>query len=241
MVFHPKNEIPCNFSMCGKHWKLSYSLPYAALLADGGFEVLIFDYQGFGLSDGTAALTALPGDVQAALNFLLNEKKKKANEIGTLGISLGSVLALGIASRNNLAAVALEDVFIPSDHLNMMRSQLKNTLAKFALAAVERLVLPQVDPILNAKKLKAPLFLIHGETDWLLPPSGSIKVAQSRQAPTHTWIIEGSGHAPEPLASHDEIYQHEIRKFFTDALIKEKTVSPSIEFEIISEEKKALI
>ncbi len=239
--FTQEKAAPTILVCVGNTGNISYSLPYAALLADAGFEVLIFDYQGFGLSDGTAALTALPGDCQAALNYLLNVKKKKANEIGAFGISLGSVLALSIATRNELAAVALEDVFIPSDHLEKMKGQLKSTIAKFALTAVERLVLPQVDPITNAKKLKAPLFLIHGERDWLLPASGSIKVAQARQNPTHTWIIESSGHAPEPLATHDGIYQYEIQNFFKNALTKKNSLFPRATFEVRSTEEKTYL
>ncbi len=99
----------------GNTGNVSMMLPYAKIFHDGGFHVLMFDYQGFGASEGDATCLSLYSDVGAAFDWLVNERKCKPEDIGVFGVSLGSVLAIAIAADRNAGAVAVEDVFVPED------------------------------------------------------------------------------------------------------------------------------
>lgn len=208
----------------GNSGNISLMLPYAKILQDAGFEVLLFDYQGFGQSEGIASISSLLGDCTAAFDFLVNSRQRKPEEIGIFGVSLGSVLALTVAAEKQAGPVAVEDVFIPNEQIDKLAKRYlraDDTMAQFAMATLKTLFLQRVDPIRNVKKLKKPLFLLHGMNDWLLPPSGTMKVAEVRQEDsvqeTRVWLMHNCGHAPESLEVNDDEYASQLKTFFVDA------------------------
>ena len=204
----------------GNSGNISLMLPYAKILHDGGFNVLLFDYQGFGNSEGSAALNSLLTDALAAHDFLTQEKRIAPENIGVFGVSLGSVLALRVAVEREVGAVAVEDVFIPDDLLNRWQDQLTggNPLAKIGLQSLKTLLVSRVDPLKTIKQLKVPLFLFHGENDRLLPPVATLKLAQMYDGPKRVWLMPDTGHAPESLEINDLEYASQIQSYFRSAL-----------------------
>ena len=84
----------------GNAGNISLMLPYAKILQDAGFEVLLFDYQGFGNSEGAAGINSLLSDSLAAFDFLIDSRGRMPQDIGIFGVSLGSVLALTVVPKN---------------------------------------------------------------------------------------------------------------------------------------------
>lgn len=204
----------------GNAGNISLMLPYAKILQDAGFEVLLFDYQGFGNSEGAAGIHSLLSDSLAAFDFLVDSRGRKPQDIGIFGVSLGSVLALTVAAEKQAGAVAVEDAFIPNeqiDHLSKRFIRKDNTVAKFALASVKALLLGRVDPLRNVKRLKSPVFFLHGVNDRLLPPSGTLRIANACAGPKRVWLMEATGHAPESLEVNDHEYSSQLQSFFKDA------------------------
>ncbi len=203
----------------GNTGNVSLMLPYANILQQGGFDVLLFDYSGFGQSAGAASVVTLLDDTHAALDYLLQERQRSLSEIGLFGVSLGSIPALTIAADRQPAAVAVEDVFVPETEINRWlpyRDRL-STLEQLALRSLETLILPKVDPRRNAARLKCPLLLMHGVQDKLLPPVGSIHVAESATGPTQVWLMDNTGHAPDSLEVNDLEYAQQLTGFFDQA------------------------
>jgi len=204
----------------GNTGNISLMLPYAKIFQDAGFEVLLFDYQGYGNSEGVASISSLLGDATAAFDFLVDSRQRKPADIGVFGVSLGSLLALTVAVEKEAGAVAVEDVFIPQEQIDNLASryiQKNDTIAQFAMTTFKALFLSRVDPLQNVKKLKAPLFLLHGVNDWLLPPSGTMKVAKARTGLKRVWLMQETGHAPESLEVNDDEYAAQLQSFFTEA------------------------
>ena len=206
----------------GNSGNISLMLPYARILQDAGFEVLLFDYQGFGNSEGIASVSSLLGDCTAAFEFLVDSRQRKPEEIGVFGVSLGSVLAITLAAEKQAGPVAVEDVFVPNEQIDKLAKRYvrqDDRMAQFAMATLKALFLNRVDPIQNVKKLRGPLFLLHGVNDWLLPPSGTIKVAKVSQnvagRETRVWLMDECGHAPESLEVNDDEYVEQLQTFFT--------------------------
>jgi uncharacterized protein len=86
---------------------------HARLLARRGYGVLIFDFQGHGVSDGRS--TSLPArfqqDADAALEYLRQRRDVRVERIGVIGVSLGGEVAIQAAARDNRwRAVVLEGV-----------------------------------------------------------------------------------------------------------------------------------
>ena len=203
----------------GNTGNISGMLLYAKLLTDGGVNVMLFDYQGFGGSTGIATALSLLGDTLSAFDYLTNTRGIAAQDIGVFGVSLGSPLAIAVAAERNAGAVAVEDVLLPSAQIERMKDLLPDDFAtRMALGGLRTIVLPKVEPLTNVPRLNCPLFLLHGEHDRLLPPSGSIEVAKSSKVPTRVWIMQGAGHAPETLEVNELEYASQIQRFFREAL-----------------------
>jgi hypothetical protein len=207
----------------GNTGNISAMLPYAKILLDGGFNVLMFDYQGFGESTGTATALSLPGDALAAFDYLTNERGVPAEKIGVFGVSLGSALAISVAAERGAGAVAVEDLLLPGRQIEGLRRRRvipEDVPTALAIAAIETLVLPKVDPLINIPKLKCPLFLMHGENDRLLTPDSTVDAAAVATVPLRVWLMQGAGHAPETLEVNDLEYASQLQTFFADAFAK---------------------
>ena len=220
----------------GNTGNATWMVPYAAILVDGGFDVLLFDYQGFGASEGVASLLSLPGDALAAWRYLTDVKGRRPEQIGVLGISLGSVLALTLAADVQPHACAVEDLFLPERELDDFASGADSTAEQLALAGVKTLVLPKVDPRANAARFGGPLFLMHGDSDWLLTPLATLELAQSRPQNTRTWILADTGHSPESLEIDEWEYRDQLAGFFRDAFEAGGSPldEPGVRFEVIA-------
>ncbi len=201
----------------GNTGNCSWFAPYAAILQGGGCDVLLFDYQGYGASEGTASLLSLPGDAQSAWRFVTETKGRRPDQIGLLGISLGSVLALQLAATTQPAGCAVEDVFFPEEQLAAATGSPESMTARVALTALKALVLPQIDPRANAKRYGGPLFLLHGDADWLLTPMATLRLLAQRPDHTRTWILAQTGHSPDSLQVDEWEYRDQLRRFFGDA------------------------
>lgn len=203
----------------GNTGNISGMLLYARLLADGGINVMLFDYQGFGGSTGMATAMSLLSDSLSAFDYLTTTRGIAAKDIGVFGVSLGSPLAIAVAAERDAGAVAVEDILLPTSQIDAMKHLVPDTLAnRMAIAGLQTVVLPGIEPMINIPKLKCPLFLMHGERDWLLPPTGTVKAAKIATVPTRVWIMEGAGHAPETLEVNELEYASQIPRFFREAL-----------------------
>ena len=203
----------------GNTGNISGMLLYAKLLADGGVNVMLFDYQGFGGSTGIATALSLLGDTLSAFDYLTQTRGIASRDIGVFGVSLGSPLAIAVAAERNAGAVAVEDVLLPTVQIEKMKDLLPDDFAmRMALGGLRTVVLPRVEPLTNVPRLKCPLFLLHGEHDWLLSPSGTVEVAKISRVPTRVWIMQGAGHAPETLEVNELEYASQIQQFFLEAL-----------------------
>jgi alpha-beta hydrolase superfamily lysophospholipase len=80
--------------------------------AKRGFNVLLFDYRGYGASEGNAgAESGLYADGDAAVAFVVDEKGVSPRKLVLHGQSLGTAVVADVASRREVGAVILESGF----------------------------------------------------------------------------------------------------------------------------------
>lgn len=215
--FFPAPDAKQSILFCmGNSGNISLMLPYAKILRDAGYEVLLFDYQGFGESEGFAAISSLLTDSLAAFDYLQTRTQRPPKDIGVFGVSLGSILALTVAAEKQAGAVAVEDAFIPDETIDRFSRRLTadSPFAKVALHGMKSLLLGRVDPLRNIARLKGPVFLMHGVRDKLLPPSGTVRIANKATTPRRVWLMPDTGHAPESLETNDREYAAQLSSFF---------------------------
>ncbi len=83
----------------GNYYNLDPYWPRAKLLYLAGADVLIYDYEGYGKSDGEPSETGLKRDGIAAMDFLVKTQSVPIGQIALYGYSLGSVPAVWAASH----------------------------------------------------------------------------------------------------------------------------------------------
>jgi len=92
----------------GNGGNLSIRMELAGKLLKTGNSVFVYDYQGYGRSDGTSTMATICDDGLAAYNYLTNDLHYDPNQIILFGESLGSVVAGDLAGHVKCAGVILE-------------------------------------------------------------------------------------------------------------------------------------
>lgn len=89
-----------------------YTSSMVAALTDQGHDVLVFNYEGFGDSEGKASDKNLVADAEAALLYLMENEDKYP--IACLGYSLGSLLATDLACKYDIPIILDHPMANPS-------------------------------------------------------------------------------------------------------------------------------
>ena len=125
-----------------------------------GFHTLIFDYHGYGNSQGTPSEEATHLDALAAWKQLTQKQNIPADNIIIYGRSLGAAVATRLAATHTPHALILDGAFtsIPA----MARK-------KFPLLPVILFTRHSYDNLSTIRQIKCPLLIAHGKTDKTCP------------------------------------------------------------------------
>jgi len=146
----------------------------AEVLARAGANVLLYDYEGFGCSEGLPSNAALRRDAQAAYQYVVG-RGATAGSIVQFGISLGTGVAADSAVDKPCKALVLISPYlalsqVAQDHLPYLR-------------LYPAFFYPQPD--LGARCLLGkhlPLLMVHSITDPVLPISQADELAKSYES-----------------------------------------------------------
>lgn len=95
----------------GNAGNISHRLDSIRIFHDLGLSVLIFDYRGYGLSDGRPSEEGTYRDAEAAWEYLVERRGYAARQIIVFGRSLGAAVAAHLARTTRPAALILESAF----------------------------------------------------------------------------------------------------------------------------------
>ena len=178
--------------------------------AKHGFNVLLFDYRGYGASERVAASeSGLYADGDAALAFVTNQKGIRPDQIILYGQSLGTSVAADVASRGNFGAVVLESGFSSA-----------SSVAASALPWLPRwLHFLGKNRFESARKLanvRSPLLIAHGDPDRTIPTAEAHLLFAAGNEPKKLLIVPGAGHVV--FGSAGEPYLNQVEQFMRDAI-----------------------
>ena len=180
--------------------------------AKRGFDILVFDYRGFGASDGVAANESdLYADGDAAVAFVRNEKGARPERIVLYGASLGTAIAADVASRGAFGAVVLESGFSSA-----------SSVAASALPWLPRFLhFLGKNRFESARKLvnvKSPILITHGDPDHTIPTNESQLLFASANEPKTLLIFPGAGH--NVFGTLGEWYLAQVEQFIRESLVE---------------------
>ena len=143
----------------GNGGNLAIWAPILADLARHGFDVLAFDYRGYGLSTGRPTETGLYRDADAVVDHVV-DGLSKSKPIVYWGRSLGTAVAAYAASRKPPDGIVLEAGF--PDGLAVVRTSpvlaLLSVFSTYRFATAEWLA-----------GVQSPALVIHGDADQVIP------------------------------------------------------------------------
>jgi uncharacterized protein len=159
-------------------------VPHAALLTAAGFDVLLFDYRGYGRSSGSPSEEGTYRDARAALVCLLDQRAIDPARIFYLGESLGGAVALNLALERPPAGVVLLSAFTGI-----------RDLGRLHYPFVPPALVPDAYPTLRRiRELHAPLLVLHGERDEIVPLSHGRALFEAAPEPKRLHVFPGVGH-----------------------------------------------
>ncbi len=206
----------CTLLVCGGNSSnMQLLLPIAQTAVAAGYNVVLFDYRGFGLSTGEPDVFSIVPDSTAVLEAVARHAGTR--KLAIYGISLGSVAAVGATSnRPDLVdAILVEALFSPN-------VQLKKEMGGFAAFLGRALFFPgtwDVESIVP--KLPQPMLLVHGDRDGILPIEDSLPIYEEMPGsagPRFLWVPAGAGHAPGVSARFGPDYAALVTSFLNRSL-----------------------
>ncbi|NQT25691.1 alpha/beta hydrolase [candidate division KSB1 bacterium] len=169
--------------------------------------LLIFDYQGYGMSEGESSEAGLHADGNAALNYLRSRNDVQEDSICFYGNSLGNVVSIYLAAEqmDPLCLIA-ECPFASANSLTQGSTILD----------IPPLWLTEGE-FNNAnliKRINTPLLLLHGEEDDFVRYRDNGKVVyENAPDPKSLILVPGAGHTDIPQTMGLETYRMAIQNW----------------------------
>jgi fermentation-respiration switch protein FrsA (DUF1100 family) len=154
------------------------------LLHELGYNVLIFDYRGFGESGGSPSEFGLYMDAEAAWLHLVEDRRVQPQQIVVFGRSLGGAVAIELAGRHNPGGLVVESTFTSIADVGRIH---------FPLLPVNLLLTNRFESIEKVGVLPCPKLFLHGSEDELIPLAVGRRLFEAA-APPKQFIQTPGGH-----------------------------------------------
>jgi uncharacterized protein len=183
-------------------------------LAAQGLDVLIFDYRGYGRSDGDVPdEQELYADADAAYDFLTKERGVKPEQLAVYGLSLGTTAAIDLASRRECSALVVEAGLSSA-------SEMAGVAAPWLPAWLHWVGRNRFESARKIADVKCPVLVTHGTDDNVIPVAQGRRLYDAARGPKKLMIVEGGDHwLPD---SGNVSYLAEVGAFIRDALSQAK-------------------
>jgi fermentation-respiration switch protein FrsA (DUF1100 family) len=189
----------------GNAGNMSYRLHRAVQMQRRlGVSVLLFDYRGYGRSEGSPDEQGTYRDARAAWGFAVDEKRIPPADLVIFGESLGSAIAAQLSLDRPAAALVLESPFTSVP--DMARA------AYPFLPPVGALIRTRYDTVSKVPGLRLPLLVLHGERDEVVPFAQGRRLFDAAPAPKRFHAIPSAGHNDTYVAGGED-YWRVLREF----------------------------
>jgi fermentation-respiration switch protein FrsA (DUF1100 family) len=180
----------------------SYRVPLATGLRDQGFQVLLFDYRGFGGNPGTPTEGGLALDARAARDFLVRRNDVDASRLIYFGESLGSAVAAELAAEHPPAALVLRSPFTSMTDVGQHH---------YWWLPVRWLIQDRYATIDLIGRVRSPLLVIVGERDSIVPVEFSRRLYEAAKEPKTILSMPDADHNDYELLAGEEMIEGIVR------------------------------
>lgn len=182
----------------GNAGNISYRLDNLRLLHHRlSLNIFIFDYRGYGRSQGRPSEEGTYLDAEAALTYLRSRRDIDPEAIIFFGRSLGSAVAVNLATKHKCLGLILESP--PTSLVGMMKRL-------FPSLPPEELPI-KYDSLSKIKRISVPLLILHGDCDEVVPFFMGRKLYEAANEPKQFYTIENAGHNDTYMVGGEEYFQ----------------------------------
>jgi len=148
-----------------------------------GLSCLVFDYRGYGNSEGTPTEAGTYRDARAAFDWLTQVKRIPADRIIICGRSLGGSIAAHLAAEVRPAALVVESAFTSYPDIG----------ARFyPYMPVRLFALFRYNTLAHIRKVHCPVMVVHSREDDFVPFDFGQRLFQAANEPKQFVEITGS-------------------------------------------------
>ncbi|HWR82555.1 MAG TPA: alpha/beta hydrolase [Candidatus Deferrimicrobium sp.] len=181
----------------GNAGNISHRLETVDLVLRLGGDIFVFDYRGYGRSDGSASEDRVYADAEACYHWLVGQKGIIPEDIILFGRSLGGAVAVEVARRVCCGGLIVESTF--TSVADMARKI-------FPYFPVRYLLKYEFDSLRKIGSVTCPILVTHSPEDELVPSEMGERLFAAANAPKQFVHLRGG---------------HNDRDFFEDAPYKE--------------------
>ena len=174
-----------------------------------GLSVFLFDYRGYGRSQGRPSEDGLYQDALGAYQYVTRTRHVRPERIVLFGRSLGAAVAGEVASQRSVSGLILESSFPTVE-----------ALAKFHYFGlpVHWLVGARFNLVDRLRQISVPILVIHGDRDETVPIQLGRQVFEAAKNPKSFYLVPGADHNDLYLIGGKPYFQRLMR--FTEKVIR---------------------
>ncbi|MCD6249493.1 MAG: alpha/beta hydrolase [candidate division Zixibacteria bacterium] len=187
----------------GNAGNISHRLQTVQLLLELGSNALIFDYRGFGRSDGKPTENNMYADARAVYHWLLKEKQITPSDVFLFGRSLGGAVAIDLAVSNECAGVVVESSF--TSIVDMGRRL-------YPYMPVPLLARYRFDSISKIGQIESKVLITHSPDDEMVPYEMGRQLYEAA-SDNCTFVVLTGGHNDQSYF-YNTNYRNGLQEFF---------------------------
>jgi hypothetical protein len=188
----------------GNAGNISHRMESIRIFYEMGLSVFIFDYRGYGKSEGVPSEGGTYLDAEAAWEYLITQEHYEASQIILFGRSIGGSIAAKLAADKNPKALIIESSFTSIADLGA---------EIYPFLPVRLLSRFRYDTLKYVKEVKSPMLVIHSSDDEIIPFSHGEALFEAANLPKEFLKIRGLHNEGFWLSKIE--YAKAIEKFIT--------------------------
>jgi fermentation-respiration switch protein FrsA (DUF1100 family) len=154
-----------------------------------GWNIFIFDYQGYGRSEGSPRMKCFLKDAESAFDYLCQRQQLVPADLLVVGRSLGGAVATHIAIQNQTKALILECTFT---------SLLDAASVSWPRWLVRPVIMGRLNTLSVINQFSGTLIIGHGEEDELIPFEHGQRLFEKASDPKYFFPFPEQGHKKHP-------------------------------------------